>query len=48
MTLSWYMTVHIFAVIGILATILAVCFGICVYKIWRYSEIGAVSLEDIE
>ena len=48
MTFAWYMTVHIFAVIGLVATVLTILFIACVLKLRRCSEVGAIDLEEIE
>jgi hypothetical protein len=37
----------ILKIIGVIYLILTAYFAICVYKIWRYSEIGAIDLDDI-
>ncbi len=47
MTLFMFM-VGLFAVIGVLATILIIAFIACVLQIRRCSEIGAIDLEDVE
>ena len=38
----------ILEIIGIEYLILTVFFALCVYKVWRLSEEGAIDLDDIE
>jgi hypothetical protein len=44
----WYTLVYAFAMIGVLATFLIICFAICVIKLQRESEVGAIDLDAVE
>jgi hypothetical protein len=46
--LFWNILVYTFAVIGVLATFLIISFAICVTKLRKESEVGAIDLEDID
>jgi hypothetical protein len=42
------MIIKILAVIGAISLVVMLLFSICVYKVFRYSEVGAIDLEDVE